>query len=143
MGVDNMHIDDSEISSKNQMVALILCVLFGNLGIHRFYVGKYITGAILLVVGSTSIVAKVLGFGYAFIAIIASFIVLALDTYALYSDSFTDSKGKLVIGSQKNLVYNTLEEREQKLYLAKLDKAMCLVFGIAAFILYYLVFNVI
>jgi TM2 domain-containing membrane protein YozV len=138
-----MHINDEDMSQKNQIVALMLCVLFGNLGIHRFYVGKYITGAILLVVGGTSIVAKVLGFGYAFIAIIASFIVLALDVYALYSDSFTDGKGKLVIGCEKNLVYNTLEEREQKLFVSKLDKIMCIMFGIAAYILYYVLINVV
>ena len=31
-------------SDKSKATALILCVLFGWLGLHRFYVGKVITG---------------------------------------------------------------------------------------------------
>jgi TM2 domain-containing membrane protein YozV len=36
------------VSSKNKIVALILAIFFGCLGVHRFYVGKIGTGVIWL-----------------------------------------------------------------------------------------------
>lgn len=39
-------IDDGEY--RNKAVAIILCLLFGWLGVHRFYEGKYITGVMYL-----------------------------------------------------------------------------------------------
>lgn len=38
----------SNVSKKNKITALILCVLFGFLGVHRFYVGKIGTGLLYL-----------------------------------------------------------------------------------------------
>ncbi len=38
----------SKISLKDRNMAFIFCVLFGYLGIHRFYVGKYISGTLYL-----------------------------------------------------------------------------------------------
>ncbi len=35
-------------NTKNNTMALLLCLLFGFLGIHRFYVGKVGTGIIQL-----------------------------------------------------------------------------------------------
>ena len=36
-------------SEKSGLVAFLLCIFFGALGIHRFYVGKIITGILWLV----------------------------------------------------------------------------------------------
>lgn len=36
------------MSSKSRLVALILCLLLGGLGVHRFYVGKIGTGILWL-----------------------------------------------------------------------------------------------
>ena len=48
------------ISSKNRLVALLLCFFLGFLGIHRFYVGKAGTGVIwLLTAGCLGIGALV------------------------------------------------------------------------------------
>lgn len=41
-----MNIDEEDISKKGPMITLILSLLFGKLGLHRFYVGKYVTGVI-------------------------------------------------------------------------------------------------
>jgi restriction system protein len=38
-------------SSKSKTVALILCIFFGCLGVHRFYVGKIGTGIIYIFTG--------------------------------------------------------------------------------------------
>jgi len=34
---------------KSWAVALLLCIFFGALGLHRFYVGKIVTGIVLLI----------------------------------------------------------------------------------------------
>lgn len=36
-------------SSKSRLVALLLCLLVGCLGVHRFYVGKVGTGILIIV----------------------------------------------------------------------------------------------
>ncbi len=36
-------------SSKSRLVALLLCLLVGCLGVHRFYVGKIGTGILIIV----------------------------------------------------------------------------------------------
>ena len=38
----------TERSAKNSLVALVLCLLLGGLGIHRFYVGKIGTGVLMI-----------------------------------------------------------------------------------------------
>jgi len=40
---------DDAVSPKSRLVALILCFLFGWLGVHRFYVGKTGTGILIIV----------------------------------------------------------------------------------------------
>lgn len=38
-------------SPASRLIALILCILLGFLGIHRFYVGKWGTGVLMLLTG--------------------------------------------------------------------------------------------
>ena len=38
-------------SPASRLIALILCILLGFLGIHRFYVGKWGTGLLMLLTG--------------------------------------------------------------------------------------------
>ncbi|MBQ9168781.1 MAG: TM2 domain-containing protein [Oscillospiraceae bacterium] len=37
-----------EVSCKSRLVALLLCIFLGGLGVHRFYIGKIGTGIIWL-----------------------------------------------------------------------------------------------
>lgn len=37
-----------ENSEKNFVAALILCILLGSLGIHRFYAGRIVTGILMI-----------------------------------------------------------------------------------------------
>lgn len=133
-----MNIDDEDISDKSQMLTLILCLLFGKLGLHRFYVGKYITGVFYLLLGGTSIVLDVLGWGYALLVQVIYLIFIALDVYALYSDSFTDGKDRIICGT-KTLVYDTLAQREQILFDRKMNKIICILVGVVLYIGYLLV----
>jgi len=38
----------SEVSERKRIIAFILCLIGGTLGLHRFYVGKIGTGIIML-----------------------------------------------------------------------------------------------
>lgn len=40
------------VSDKSRTVALVLCLVIGVLGIHRFYVGKTGTGIAMILTGS-------------------------------------------------------------------------------------------
>lgn len=40
--------DSRQISPKSRLVALLLCVFFGGLGVHRFYVSKIGTGILMI-----------------------------------------------------------------------------------------------
>lgn len=135
-----MNIDAEDISKKSPMITLILCLLFGKLGVHRFYVGKYVTGVIYLLVGGTSIVFDVLGFGYAFLANIIYMLFMLVDLYALYSNTFTDGNSKVVMESDV-LVYDNEAQRNQILFDRKLNKIIIILVGIAAYIAYLIISN--
>lgn len=121
-----MQIEDEDISNKSQMITLILCLLFGRLGLHRFYVGKYITGVFYLLLGGTSIVLDVFGWSYAFLVQVILLIFMSFDVYALYSDSFTDGKGR-IIGESKTL--NKVAKILSSEVLMN-DKKKCLLIGL-------------
>lgn len=42
---------EREISRRNRWIALLLCGVFGLLGVHRFYAGKNATGVLYLLTG--------------------------------------------------------------------------------------------
>ncbi|MFR1189045.1 MAG: NINE protein [Oscillospiraceae bacterium] len=69
---------DPNASPKSRLVALLLCIFVGALGIHRFYVGKIGTGVLWLLTAGC--------FG---IGALVDLIMLACGT-------FTDSDGKPV-----------------------------------------------
>ncbi len=46
---DTGQINTSVVSPKSRLVALLLCLLFGVFGAHRFYVGKIGTGILMLI----------------------------------------------------------------------------------------------
>jgi TM2 domain/zinc-ribbon domain len=43
--------DDFEVSPRSRLVALVLCVLLGFLGVHRFYVDRIGSGVVWLLTG--------------------------------------------------------------------------------------------
>ena len=48
-------------SSKSRLVAALLAFFFGDLGVHRFYVGKIFTGFIQLVLGLSLVISIICG----------------------------------------------------------------------------------
>lgn len=42
-------LDNNNISERNWVAALLLCIFFGVFGAHRFYVGKIGTGILMLI----------------------------------------------------------------------------------------------
>jgi TM2 domain-containing membrane protein YozV len=66
------------VSDKKKMTALILCILLGGLGVHRFYVGKTGTGIIWL-----------LTWGCVGVGVIIDIIKIA-------TGKFTDKQGRLL-----------------------------------------------
>ena len=64
------------ISPKSRLVALVLCLMFGAFGFHRFYVGKVGTGLLMLLTLG--------GFG----------IWVVIDTILLLVGRFKDDQGR-------------------------------------------------
>jgi TM2 domain-containing membrane protein YozV len=63
------------MSQKSGIVALLLCLFLGVLGVHRFYVGKVGTGILQLLTGG--------GFG----------LWVLIDLIMIITGSFTDADG--------------------------------------------------
>jgi TM2 domain-containing membrane protein YozV len=66
------------MSAKSKMTTLILCILLGGLGVHRFYVGKVGTGIIWLLTGG------VFGIGW------------LIDIIMVATGKFKDKQGNLL-----------------------------------------------
>ena len=64
------------LSDKKKMVALLLCIFVGTIGVHRFYVGKIGTGIVWLLTGG------VFGIGW------------IIDIVKIATGSFTDKEGR-------------------------------------------------
>ena len=72
------HTAREDVSEKKRSVALLLCVLYGWLGLHRFYVGKAGTALLMML--------TIGGFGIWYI----------IDLVWLVSGTFEDSEGKVI-----------------------------------------------
>lgn len=103
-----MHIESDEISPKSEMKTVLFALLFRGFGIHRFYVGKYLSGIIYVLIGSTSFVSSIcemVGVSFfqsvniSLICTVISAVWALFDIFALYSESFTDAQGRLIVSN--------------------------------------------
>ncbi len=76
----------SATSEKNTLVALLLAIFLGTIGVHRFYVGKIGTGFAVLGVAIVT-----LGVGGAVWAIV--------DIIAIARSKFQDNEGRTLVWS--------------------------------------------
>lgn len=72
-----------DISEKNWITTLLLCVLLGFLGIHRFYVNRPLSGLVWLLTGGC------LGIGY------------IIDIVNIASGTFKDSEGAVILSDNQ------------------------------------------
>ena len=70
---------DPNASPKSRLIALLLCIFVGGLGIHRFYVGKIGTGILFL------LTAGVFGIG------------VIVDLIKIATGKFTDKYGNVIV----------------------------------------------
>lgn len=101
-----MIIDKKDISKKDDLVTMLLCLLLSRFGAHRFYVGRYFTGLLWLVFNNIGLVLHYVGkvveipaawdFGTRLACLLAVILTKIIDVYAIYSESFTDGKGRIV-----------------------------------------------
>lgn len=97
--------EKEDISKRDDFTAMMLALFLGRFGAHRFYVGKYGTGALFFLICNADIVAYILQamgvpFLSSWVASLIIYLVMAVmclwDVYAIYSESFTDKDGKIV-----------------------------------------------
>lgn len=74
------------VNSKSKLIAVLLCVFLGTLGIHRFYVGDNSTGFVLLAL-------TLGGFLTCGITTFISFIWVVVDLILIIIDKITDENG--------------------------------------------------
>jgi TM2 domain-containing membrane protein YozV len=67
------------LSEKRKLPAFLLCLFFGAFGVHRYYVGKIVTGLLML------LTAGGLGLWWLF------------DLLVILLGGFTDKEGKLIM----------------------------------------------
>lgn len=121
-----MNLDVDQISKKNSAIVFTLMITFGTLGAHKFYVGKWKSGLLYLLFGSVVPGAKIINatlklighntlfnlVWYTYLSAALVSVAVLYDIFSLYSESFTDSLGKVVIGGSRKdeLIGRTLQE---------------------------------
>lgn len=121
-----MNLDADQISKKSSAISFALMLSFGIFGAHRFYVGKWKSGLLYLLFGSivpsARLINQIMLFAgdtsifklvwYTYISFILVCVAVLYDIYALYSESFTDKDGKVVIGGSRKdeIVGRTMQE---------------------------------
>jgi TM2 domain-containing membrane protein YozV len=90
--------NDIEASREKKLTLLLLCWLFGLLGFHRFYTGKYLTGGIqLFLFGLVGVGAYFkVGIGHPFATLVFITIILwwIIDAMLIIMGKFTDKEEK-------------------------------------------------
>lgn len=90
--------NEMQISAEKKLTLLLLCWLFGLLGVHHFYTGKYLTGGLYLL---ALVLAGLTGLSNIEIlsVIPIGFIVLfwIVDIMRIIMGKFTDKEGKPIV----------------------------------------------
>ena len=134
-------IESDSISKKSSLLTTLLLLTLGSAGIHRIYVGRYISGIIIFVIKSTYFVINYLGYKWNIVLNVACFGILLFDLYGLYSNSFTDGKGKIITDDNPDIVYDTEKDRMQKRFSRTCNNIMCILTAIAFYIIYFIIYK--
>lgn len=93
--------NNTQLSSEKKLTLLLLCLLFGIFGVHRFYTGKHLTGGFQLLL--IALVGLILGFevkslwplGIATCGIFLLWWIV--DILRIIMGKFTDKEGRPII----------------------------------------------
>lgn len=77
------------MSNKKKWIAAVLCMFLGMLGIHRFYLGRNASGAVMLVVWLLGLMIPYLGL----LILFAEAVFVIIDFVRVLADGLKDEKG--------------------------------------------------
>ena len=90
--------DKTEISNEKKLTLFLLCWIFGLFGVHRFYLGKYLSGGLYLL---ALVLAGVLSLTKIEvlppIPLLLLFLWWIIDFMLIIMGKFTDKEGKPII----------------------------------------------
>ena len=86
-----------QASDKNYIVAVCLSAVFGVLGVHHFYLGRYVEGIIDFSLAMLALYFYINGqLGWAVLVFVIDSLHTFIITIMLLTGSFKDGSGKLV-----------------------------------------------
>lgn len=94
----NEPVSGETYSKKSHFIAGILCLAIGRIGIHRFYVGKYLSGTlyVLLYISKYALSYLEVNVGIAMIVSLIPWFLSAIDLMMINYNLFTDSDGRIL-----------------------------------------------
>ena len=86
-----------EPSPKNYILAVCLSAVFGVMGVHHFYLGRYVEGILDMGMAILTVVLYFMGFpGWALLVFALDSLHTLIVTIMLLTGSIKDGKGRLV-----------------------------------------------
>lgn len=79
--------NENLISEKKKWVALLLALFLGMMGIHRFYLGRNVSGAVMLVVFVLGVLIPIVGWAF----LIVEVIIVWIDFFRILCDCLKDA----------------------------------------------------
>lgn len=79
-------------SNKSKLVALLLVIFLGGLGLHRFYLGRIKSGLLMLALSIIGSITSTIGIGSAVLFIVSCWCLV--DLICLCIGKLTDAEGK-------------------------------------------------
>ena len=91
-GVVGEVVTQSTISDKKKIVAVLLSLLLGTFGVHRFYLGRAGSGAAMLVMSILGWLTTGIFVGFIFVAIVGIWDVI--DFFRILFNGMPDAQGR-------------------------------------------------
>lgn len=86
---------ESAVSSKERVVALLLCFFLGVVGAHRFYAGRIPSAVLMLILTALGWVTAIIGVGFVLIG--AASIWAFADFIVILIGKFKDKEGYPIV----------------------------------------------
>jgi TM2 domain-containing membrane protein YozV len=128
-------------TSRKKKRLLVLYLILGKLGVHRLFAGKYITGAVFLLVGGVAIVLNSMNVRFAYIAEIASAIITAADLYLICSGRFKDRDGNPVSCAAAKSERSGEDAGAKTMFINKINNIMYVAGGAAIYIGFCMIYH--